>query len=93
MEMSREDKMIYDSKKRFEAAADVGAARVSVKEEFVEQVNKVIEQATPNTGSIADIEKKRSKFQNSNVGARNLDADVINFLHEDDENAVTKIMR
>lgn len=60
--MSREDRIIYDSKRRFEAAADVGAAKVGIQKEFVEQVNQVIEQATPNTGTIADIENKRSKI-------------------------------
>ena len=61
--MSREERMVYDSKRRFDAAADVGAAKVGVQKEFVEQVNKVIEQATPNTGTIADMENKRSTIQ------------------------------
>ena len=61
-EMSREERMIYDAKKRFDAAADVGAARVSVQQDFVDNVNKVIETATPNIGSIGDIEGRRSKI-------------------------------
>ena len=44
--------MIYHAQKRFEKAVDLTGHDTTVKKEFMEQVNKTIERATPDYGSI-----------------------------------------
>lgn len=58
------------------------------------QVERFIAIATPHVGSIADCESNQDDMRNIEVGMRELDKDVISFMHEeDDESELLQIKR
>ena len=56
--MTNDERAIYEAQRRFEVAADTATEKMQVKTSSIGNISRIITQATPHVGTIADFEDK-----------------------------------
>ena len=91
--LPKEEQLKLNAMTRFDKRVDEEAEKAKFNRQISMQLGRINEHEAPQTMTIKEMEKKKEKIEEKQLGLGRFDQGIINFIVDDDESAILKQKR